>query len=554
MHTAEKSLLLGAHPRINAGFVASCHPPRLGRTPAPSKAPRRRMITVAGSVPTQGPREPQPRPSILPAGKRQARVDLPALFLSVSADQLARSPGTVDDITAAVAGGATAVLLREGTSGGATKLYEAVIAVKEALRGRAALLVQDRTDIADAAGADGVLLSPAGLPTVVAKGMLQSGSALVGRAVADGDAAVQAAAEGASFVVVQTSGGSPTAEAVASARQQRSGASVPVLVELTSNLESGVLQGLLNAGANGILLDLDALSPVAVAATMEPQGTITEAAASLLQCLSQSVRGSSVHQNEEGGEGEGAEAGSMPVAQLSQLLSPGREEVVAAEKETLQRLLDFLASACPALEETSLLRDAVQQLDELFLVVVVGEFNSGKSAVINALLGRRVLAEGILPTTNEISVLKWADPADPEAERAEQVSAVFSDLADMADGFSSPSCLVGAVLVQCPESRIHFYFLHLPFYTITCCRLLMVCLYATSQPTSSKRSTSLTRQGPTSFWIASNGSRKSLCRAPIWCCLSCPPTGRSQTARSVSCVTFANGARKSCLWSTRWTS
>jgi hypothetical protein len=36
----------------------------------------------------------------------------------------------------------------------------------------------------------------------------------------------------------------------------------------------------------------------------------------------------------------------------------------------------------------------------------VGEFNSGKSSVINALLGGKFLAEGILPTTNEISILK----------------------------------------------------------------------------------------------------------------------------------------------------
>ena len=61
----------------------------------------------------------------------------------------------------------------------------------------------------------------------------------------------------------------------------------------------------------------------------------------------------------------------------------------------------------PSMEEISLLREALKQLDQPFLVVVVGEFNSGKSTVINALLGTRFLAEGILPTTNEISVLKF---------------------------------------------------------------------------------------------------------------------------------------------------
>ena len=61
----------------------------------------------------------------------------------------------------------------------------------------------------------------------------------------------------------------------------------------------------------------------------------------------------------------------------------------------------------PSMEEISLLREALKQLDQPFLVVIVGEFNSGKSTVINALLGTKFLAEGILPTTNEISVLKF---------------------------------------------------------------------------------------------------------------------------------------------------
>ena len=41
------------------------------------------------------------------------------------------------------------------------------------------------------------------------------------------------------------------------------------------------------------------------------------------------------------------------------------------------------ASLCtqvvPELQELSLLRDSLKQLDDLFLVVVVGEFNSGKA-------------------------------------------------------------------------------------------------------------------------------------------------------------------------------
>ena len=46
-------------------------------------------------------------------------------------------------------------------SGGAG-LYDAACRLKAMLRGRAALLVADRTDIADAAEADGVILTPTG--------------------------------------------------------------------------------------------------------------------------------------------------------------------------------------------------------------------------------------------------------------------------------------------------------------------------------------------------------------------------------------------------------
>ena len=49
-----------------------------------------------------------------------------------------------------------------GGGGGGAQLYEAAIRLKEALRGRAALLLVDRTDIVDAAEADGVLLSAQG--------------------------------------------------------------------------------------------------------------------------------------------------------------------------------------------------------------------------------------------------------------------------------------------------------------------------------------------------------------------------------------------------------
>jgi hypothetical protein len=387
-----------------------------------------------------------PRASLLPAGKKQARVQLPALFINVSAGDITLS---LDDIAAAVVGGATAVVITETADGGAAQLYEAALTVKNMLRGRAALLLFERTDIANAINAEGVFLSSSGLPTIVAKDTLQNSGSLVGRAADDARQAVQAAAEGASFIVCQ-----PDVAVVQTAQQQQiSGSSVPLIIEFSTstsgdNLNSTIvlLRQLLAAGANGIvvpLADVRSLGAAAASALgLSKLGegfSYSDASKAIISTLKGSFGDSSSLETlpasmlESGGatsdfessdSGDSADGGAAapPVAQLSQLLSSSREDAIAAEKEVLIRLIAFLETFCPVLEEVSLLRDAVDQLDELFLLVVVGEFNSGKSAVINALLGCRVLSEGILPTTNEISVLKWADPEDPRGERSEQVS------------------------------------------------------------------------------------------------------------------------------------
>ena len=56
----------------------------------------------------------------------------------------------------------------------------------------------------------------------------------------------------------------------------------------------------------------------------------------------------------------------------------------------------------------------VTEMDELFLLVVAGEYNAGKSTFINALLGDEVFAMGDLPTTRVISILRYGEPGPPE--------------------------------------------------------------------------------------------------------------------------------------------
>ncbi|NJL05705.1 MAG: dynamin [Chloroflexaceae bacterium] len=61
--------------------------------------------------------------------------------------------------------------------------------------------------------------------------------------------------------------------------------------------------------------------------------------------------------------------------------------------------------------DRQVLRDTLEHLEELFLLVIAGEFNSGKSSFINALLGETVLAEGVTPTTDKITLLRHGDEA-----------------------------------------------------------------------------------------------------------------------------------------------
>jgi small GTP-binding protein len=81
-------------------------------------------------------------------------------------------------------------------------------------------------------------------------------------------------------------------------------------------------------------------------------------------------------------------------------------------RESLQR---FGADVAPGDART--LDDTITHLDELFLLVIAGEFNSGKSSFINALLGDKVVTEGVTPTTDRITLLRYgAEPAETPLE------------------------------------------------------------------------------------------------------------------------------------------
>lgn len=91
------------------------------------------------------------------------------------------------------------------------------------------------------------------------------------------------------------------------------------------------------------------------------------------------------------------------------ILNEKQQNILKEERNLLNDLQVALVQFGVTQEDIDTLAQTIRQLDELFLLVIVGEFNAGKSAFINALLGKRLLAEGVTPTTTQINVLRYGD-------------------------------------------------------------------------------------------------------------------------------------------------
>ena len=95
------------------------------------------------------------------------------------------------------------------------------------------------------------------------------------------------------------------------------------------------------------------------------------------------------------------------------VLNDQQAQFLRDEKEALSGVQLALAKLDLPREALDSLQKAILQLDELFLIVIAGEFNAGKSALINALLGEKVLAEGATPTTSRVTLVRWGErPAE----------------------------------------------------------------------------------------------------------------------------------------------
>ena len=83
-------------------------------------------------------------------------------------------------------------------------------------------------------------------------------------------------------------------------------------------------------------------------------------------------------------------------------LREGEIDLLTSVAETLAEIGDHTS------DDRKRLMDVAQDLREMFfLVVIIGEFNAGKSTFVNALLGEELLPTGITPTTEMIELVKY---------------------------------------------------------------------------------------------------------------------------------------------------
>lgn len=107
------------------------------------------------------------------------------------------------------------------------------------------------------------------------------------------------------------------------------------------------------------------------------------------------------------------------------LLPPEAVALVAKERAELAHVGEALAGT-GLLEESrvALVAEAAKRLDDLLVVTVVGDFNSGKSSLINGLLGGPFLEEGPVPTTDVIRQVRYGPAAAEERAESDVVRSI----------------------------------------------------------------------------------------------------------------------------------
>ena len=126
----------------------------------------------------------------------------PCLCVVTDRARLPAGAGLVETVSAAVGGGANMVQLREKDALPRETLSLAY-RLRDATRGRALLIINDRVDVAILSDADGVQLGENSIDVSSARRLLPD-EALIGRSVHSVDGAIRARDEGADYLILGT--------------------------------------------------------------------------------------------------------------------------------------------------------------------------------------------------------------------------------------------------------------------------------------------------------------------------------------------------------------
>ncbi|RZC55419.1 hypothetical protein C5167_014276 [Papaver somniferum] len=328
----------------------------------------------------------QPPRTLFPGGFKRPEIKIPTLILQLSTEDVLRKGEEEEvlnliDIAVSKLVGIVILDDSEGNGNGG-RFYEAARLLKSVIRDRAFLLIAERVDIASAVGASGVVLSDQGLPAIVARNMMMESKSdntvilpLVGRCVNTADAALSASnSEGADFLIYLNYRGNNLDTIFQTVK-------VPVFATFGlkgEQLKLADASKLFQSGAGGLVVSLDdlkLLSDDALRNLFTPVSNKTQDDSRIMDRVEQGKNG------------------VIPSIDVDEK----EAEFIEMEKIVLQDAISIIQKAAP-----------------------LGEFNSGKSTVINALLGRRYLKEGVVPTTNEITLLCYAEMDTFEQERCER--------------------------------------------------------------------------------------------------------------------------------------
>ena len=94
---------------------------------------------------------------------------------------------------------------------------------------------------------------------------------------------------------------------------------------------------------------------------------------------------------------------------MSMNYSEKQKRIFTSVRNSLTELLSAAAQINISPDQLHPLQETLKALEDKFLIVIVGEFNAGKSSFVNVLLNTELLEEGVTPTTANIQVIRYGE-------------------------------------------------------------------------------------------------------------------------------------------------